>query len=156
HRRSQQHLQDLGHHLRPRGRPDELAPAPLHRQSQHALHVLPPARGELLPQPLRAPPSLPGILIMSAAALQRADSVVHTLGLRSPEPPGWRTLVACICIAGPLYGAFMGSYAFESGPDRLLMVLYAAIKMPLLILVTSALCLPAFFVLTTVLGLRDD
>ena len=50
----------------------------------------------------------------------------------------------------------MGSYAFGSGPDRLLMVLYAAVKMPLLVLVTSVLCLPAFFVLTTVLGLRDD
>jgi len=95
---------------------------------------------------------------MSVAG-QRArglEDFVQSLGIRSPSAPHWKALLLCIVIAGPLYGALMGSYAFDSGPDRLLMVLYAAVKMPLLVLVTSLLCLPGFFVLTTVLGLRDD
>jgi hypothetical protein len=36
------------------------------------------------------------------------------------------------------------------------MIVYAAVKVPLLIFVTTAVCLPGFFVLNTVLGLRDD
>jgi hypothetical protein len=88
----------------------------------------------------------------------RADLFLHELlGPWRPaahEVP-WRLLVATVLVAGPLYGAVMGSYAFHSA-ERLLMVLYAAIKMPVLIGVTGLLCLPGFFVLTTVLGLRDD
>jgi hypothetical protein len=81
---------------------------------------------------------------------------LENLGIRSRRPPSWRALVISILIAGPLYGAIMGSYAYGSGADRWLMVLYAAAKMPMLILVTSLLCLPGFFVLSTVLGLRED
>jgi hypothetical protein len=84
----------------------------------------------------------------------RADLFLHDL--IGPRGQALRTqwLIATILIAGPLYGAVMGSYAFSSA-ERLLMVLYAAIKMPLLIGVTGLLCLPGFFVLSTVLGLRD-
>lgn len=35
-------------------------------------------------------------------------------------------------------------------------MLFSAVKVPLLLLATTALCLPAFFVANTVLGLRDD
>lgn len=49
----------------------------------------------------------------------------------------------------------MGSFHFDR-PERILQVLYSASKMPLLLLTTSALCLPGFFVLNTVLGLRND
>jgi hypothetical protein len=63
-------------------------------------------------------------------------------------------LVAAIFLGGSLYGAFMGTYACDS-PERLKMVAYAAIKVPLLIVVTTALCLPGFFVFNTVAGLRD-
>src|SRR5436190_23133931 len=84
------------------------------------------------------------------------EAFLQSLGIRSRRPPSWRALVISILIAGPLYGAIMGSYAYGSGADRWLMVLYAAAKMPMLILVTSLLCLPGFFVLTTVLGLRED
>jgi len=84
----------------------------------------------------------------------RADAFLHDLiGPRGLAVRN-RWLLATILIAGPLYGAVMGSFAFTSA-ERLLMILYAAIKMPLLIGVTSLLCLPGFFVLSTVLGLRD-
>ncbi|MBN2559804.1 MAG: hypothetical protein JXQ75_02600 [Phycisphaerae bacterium] len=60
-----------------------------------------------------------------------------------------------ILTAAPVYGAMMGSYHFHT-PDRILQVTYSALKMPLLLFATSALCLPGFFVLNTILGLRDD
>jgi hypothetical protein len=65
-----------------------------------------------------------------------------------------RALVATIVAAGSLYGAFMGSYACHS-VERLVMVLYSTIKVPLLIFATTAVCLPGFFVFNTVAGLRD-
>ena len=55
----------------------------------------------------------------------------------------------------PIYGAFMGSYHLVA-PARLLQVLFSAIKVPLLLFATGVVCLPAFFVLNTVLGLRSD
>lgn len=76
-------------------------------------------------------------------------------------PPGradrraLRTIVAFLLIAGPIYGLAMGSFACDS-PQRLLQSLFAAMKMPLLLFATTALCLPAFFVLNTLLGLRGD
>jgi hypothetical protein len=65
-----------------------------------------------------------------------------------------RTLVSTIVVAGSFYGAFMGSYACDSAA-RLKMVLFAAIKVPMLIVATTGLCLPGFFVFNTVAGLRD-
>src|SRR5262245_3618397 len=90
----------------------------------------------------------------------RAESLLFELGgPRAREPMridrAWWVYAAVIAAAGPLYGTLMGSFAFRSA-DRLLMVLFAAVKMPLLIFATTAVCLPAFFVLNTVLGLRAD
>lgn len=53
------------------------------------------------------------------------------------------------------YGLVMGGYAAAS-PQRLAQPLYSALKTPLLLLVTYALCVPAFFVLNSVRGLRTD
>jgi hypothetical protein len=61
---------------------------------------------------------------------------------------------AIVAAAGPLYGAMMGSFFWS--PERVLMVVYAAAKVPVLIFATTAVCLPGFFVLNTVLGLRAD
>jgi hypothetical protein len=66
-----------------------------------------------------------------------------------------RLLPAIVLVFGPLYGAFMGSYHLDS-PERGLIVLYSAIKVPLLLFATSVICLPGFFVLNTVFGLRED
>ena len=56
---------------------------------------------------------------------------------------------------GMAYGAVMGMFGGWTG-DRPLQVLFSALKVPLLILVTTALALPSFFVVNTLLGLRDD
>ena len=55
----------------------------------------------------------------------------------------------------PLYGGLMGSFQFDS-PERILQVIYAGAKVPLLLFATTLICLPGFFVLNTILGLRDD
>jgi hypothetical protein len=89
-----------------------------------------------------------------SAVLASADRVLRDLGdARAPERRA-RTLIAAILLAGPVYGAFMGSFALSA--ERAPLVLYAAAKVPLLILVTTLVCLPGFFVLNTVLGLRAD
>jgi len=68
--------------------------------------------------------------------------------------PAW-WLPALVIAFAPIYGAMMGSYQVDS-LNRLLQVPFAALKLPLLLFGTTALCLPAFFVLNTILGLRDD
>lgn len=57
-----------------------------------------------------------------------------------------------IAVFGALYGAVMGSF----GGFRAEQMLYSAIKVPLLLTATFAISLPSFFVMTSLLGLRDD
>ncbi|XVJ58236.1 MAG: hypothetical protein HEQ23_02085 [Tepidisphaera sp.] len=66
-----------------------------------------------------------------------------------------RTLLAVVLIAGSIAGAAVGAFAFDA-PERLLGVLYTALKVPLLLLATAAITLPGFFVICTVLRLRED
>lgn len=60
-----------------------------------------------------------------------------------------------IVIFGLLYGAAMGTFSGFWG-DRAIQMIYSAVKVPLLLLVTFFVALPSFFVLNTLLGLRDD
>jgi hypothetical protein len=73
----------------------------------------------------------------------------------SPARGRVRQLLALIVAGGFIYGAVMASYA-SLAPGRWHHMIYVGIKVPLLLLVTSALCLPSFFVVNTVAGLRDD
>ncbi len=54
-------------------------------------------------------------------------------------------------VGGVLYGAVMGAFGLNG-----VQVLYSAAKVPLLLAATTALALPSFFVLNTLLGLRAD
>lgn len=91
-------------------------------------------------------------------ALTRTDEFLRGTGAFRPaaalERPWWWLPVIILCLA-PLYGAVMGSFHFVSA-ERVLQIAYSAIKVPLLLLATSMLCLPGFFVVNTILGLRDD
>lgn len=78
-----------------------------------------------------------------SALLRRADET---------ELP-WLWAVTAAFGAG--YGLVMGGYAAGS-PERLVQPLYSALKTPLLLLVTYALCVPAFFTLNSLAGLRTD
>src|SRR5438874_776898 len=66
-----------------------------------------------------------------------------------------RQLLLLVIIFGLLYGAVMGSYGGVFG-DRWKQVIYSAVKVPFLLIATFLLSLPSFFVISTLLGLRDD
>ncbi len=89
--------------------------------------------------------------------LATTDGLIKDLGRRERLDAAlkWWMLPLIVLATGPIYGAFMGTFALGTW-ERAPMIVYAAVKVPLLIFVTTALCLPGFFVLNTVLGLRDD
>ena len=93
-----------------------------------------------------------------STALIRTDQFLRGEGpfepLRADERPWW-WLPAMVLIFTPLYGAVMGSFSVTES-ERIWLSVFSACKAPMLLLVTSLLCLPGFFVLNTVLGLRDD
>src|ERR1041385_8757165 len=60
-----------------------------------------------------------------------------------------------VLLCGLTYGAVMGSFGGISG-DRALQVLVSAGKVPFLLIVTFSLSAPSFFVLNTLVGLRED
>lgn len=62
-----------------------------------------------------------------------------------------RPLIVTTIIAAMLHGAVIGS----SG-GRAMQIVFSAIKLPLLLTIAFALSVPCFFVLNTLLGLRDD
>lgn len=59
--------------------------------------------------------------------------------------------VLLLCLGGIVYGAAMGSYSM-----RPLQMAYSAAKVPMLLSLSTVVCLPSFFVVNTLLGLRDD
>src|SRR5262245_24227574 len=92
------------------------------------------------------------------ALLLRADDVLRRARwtTQSPRPlAALVVLVACICVFGLFYGGVMGTFGGVLG-DRVLQIVYSAVKVPLLLLATFAISLPSFFVLNTLFGLRRD
>ncbi len=78
--------------------------------------------------------------------------------LRAREPfgvGGGRVPLALIAlvlsVCGFLYGAAMGAFGV-----RAMQSFYSGLKVPLLLLCSTLVCLPNFFVVNTFLGLRDD
>jgi len=94
---------------------------------------------------------------MTSLLLHPADLLrSRTIPLDERRP--WRAvteLALVVVVFGLAYGAVMGTYAGPSGP-RVTQMLFSAMKVPLLLLVTFAISLPSFFVLNTLLGVRDD
>lgn len=62
-----------------------------------------------------------------------------------------RDLSLFFLAGGLLYGTAMGT--FGSRPSQML---YSSVKVPLLLIATTFMCLPSFFVLNAILGLRED
>jgi hypothetical protein len=99
--------------------------------------------------------------------LRRADSILRGAPLSSGARVGeaenegvgeaatLRRLASVLLAFGLFYGAVMGTFGGITG-ERLLQVLFSAVKVPLLLVATFALSLPSFFVLNTLLGVRDD
>lgn len=85
--------------------------------------------------------------------LAHVDGLLRSTGrfaISAPRVP-WGPLVALLVAGGFAYGAAMGMFG-----ARALQALYSGLKVPLLLGVTSLVCLPNFFVVNTLLGLRDD
>src|SRR5438477_7022581 len=79
--------------------------------------------------------------------------------LRGPRAPGpgvsFGRCALLIAGGGMLYGAVMGSFG-GWGEGRFWQAVFAAVKVPLLLLATFGLTLPSYFVLNTLFGLRAD
>jgi hypothetical protein len=65
-----------------------------------------------------------------------------------------RTLAFFVFAFGITYGTAMGLYSVAHG--RALQIVFSAVKVPLLLIGTFGLSLPSFFVLNTLLGVRED
>jgi hypothetical protein len=87
--------------------------------------------------------------------LGHADDVLRGKRSHAPVAATLLRLLVLLVIFGVLYGAVMGSFGGVAG-RRALQPVYSGVKVPLLLLVTFALSLPSFFVLNTLLGVRDD
>ena len=96
------------------------------------------------------------------------ESVLHGAlpGAQAPsaqpstsERASWSAPLCSVVVLGALYGAAMGAYGLSvgAGVERAVWpMLFGALKVPILLLLTGALSLPTFFVLYTLMGLRDD
>src|SRR4051794_27569317 len=85
---------------------------------------------------------------------RHADDILrgHPIGLSFRAS---RLTIVVVLISAFLYGAAMGCSGEVLG-ERPLQILYSALKLPLLLVTSFALSLPSFFVLNTLLGVRDD
>lgn len=82
------------------------------------------------------------------------DSTLRAVlrGAALPE----RLIARCVCVAGAFYGALMGTFGGFDGHLSLSQMLFSAVKVPALLLVTFALCLPGFFVINALVGVAED
>lgn len=89
----------------------------------------------------------------------RVDAVLRGQGSAALEKRrSARSLFTLLLIAwacGMIYGAVMGTLT-GLPQGRRLQLLFSAVKVPILLLVTFAISLPSFFVVNTLLGLRND
>lgn len=69
--------------------------------------------------------------------------------------PSPRQIILWMIAFGCVYGAVMGSFGGLT-PDRFFQITYSAVKVPLLLSATFLISLPSFFVINTIMGLRDD
>ncbi len=60
-------------------------------------------------------------------------------------------LLALLVASGFLYGLALGSFGLRAEQ-----ALYSGLKVPILLCFSTLVCLPSFFVVNTVVGLRDD
>ena len=93
-----------------------------------------------------------------SSVLLHADAILRArpVPLRAaPSARGLGDLILLVLIFGLFYGAVMGSFGGIFG-ERALQVLYSALKVPILLLVTFLISLPSFFVINTLFGLRQD
>ncbi len=79
--------------------------------------------------------------------------ILRAEGRHRPGAPttAWLPLLIAALATPAVHGAIMGAWS-----ERSLQVLYSMTKVPLLLAAATIVCLPNFFVVNTVLGLRED
>jgi hypothetical protein len=92
---------------------------------------------------------------MMLSVLHDADGLLRGARLDRADALPLPRIALLVVVFGICYGAVMGTFSATS-PQRFLLVIYAAIKVPILLLVTFGISLPSFFVLNTLLGMRRD
>lgn len=88
-----------------------------------------------------------GALTHELTSLLRADGR-YAIGRRTVP---WVRLCSVVTTSGLVYGFAMGSLE-----ARLIGALYSALKVPLLLTFSILVCLPNFYVMNLILGLRED
>lgn len=88
--------------------------------------------------------------------MARADDVLHSRWRAASAWTDVLWLIAIVGAFGALYGAAMGGYGLVNSGVGALQIVYSAIKLPMLLLVTFAISLPSFFVINSLFGLRRD
>lgn len=83
----------------------------------------------------------------------RSDAAA-VIGGTLVERPWWAG-PRLVLFHAPLVGLATASFSVNT-PDRLLLMVSAAVKMPVLMLMTTALCMPGFYALHAALGVRKD
>jgi hypothetical protein len=63
----------------------------------------------------------------------------------------WRELALVVVVCGMLHGAAIGTFGMRAEQ-----ALYSALKLPMLLAISTAFCLPNFYAVNAALGLRDD
>ena len=89
------------------------------------------------------------------ARIASAFDAVRGVGRWADASVGAARLAYIIAIAGATYGLGMGAFDLST-PQRWLLPLFAAMKVPLVLLGTFLVCVPGFFVLNSVAGVRSD
>ncbi len=91
------------------------------------------------------------------------DDILRARGWRAGALSARRgqiRLLTYLVVFTMTYGAVMGSYGAVVGRrnwnEQCVQMLYSACKVPTLVIMTCAITLPSFFIINTLLGMRDD
>ncbi len=96
-------------------------------------------------------------MAMPVGLFRRTDALLRgeADAIGSGRASSMAALALMIVGFGMWYGAVMGTFGGLTG-DRPWQILYSAVKVPILIMLTFAMSVPSFYVVNTLLGLRDD
>lgn len=85
--------------------------------------------------------------------IRTANAVLRGSGEHAPHAARvpWSALAVLIAVAAAFHGAGVGAFGL-----RPLQSAYSALKLPVLLALSTAICLPNFYAVNTVLGLRED
>ena len=94
-------------------------------------------------------------LMRSAESVLRGEMTLSPDATARDRRNALAGLATLIAVCGGLYGAAMGSFGSLTS-DRWPQIVFAALKVPLLLVSTFALSLPSYFIFNTLTGLRED